>query len=287
MSKSYLDPKTLDETAVVRWKNDIIALFKRMGAYGILSSLAIFTVASVAVGSVASLSAGMYALTIPLGLAVGVFWWCYLYNALTRARNGLGAAPADDLIRGFSDVLQNKTWAKKVWLHSLLITGIIIGLIILVFAIVYAISSMASSGVTEQPEETTRKSLTLIDYARHGALHIGLFAMALRKMSYTSMTYFLNVRAGVEFALAEKLDVLARLRNEKLMNNVSMALALIGLGIIFFGSPLGWFVMPVIFLFSFIVAAINLCAWHDIFDPDEGLAEKQEAKELQLAQIPL
>lgn len=286
MSKSYLDPKTLDETAVVRWKNDIITLFKRMGAYGILSSLAIFTVASVAVGSVASLGDGII-LIIPLGLAVGVVWWCYLYNALTRARNGLGAAPADDLIRGFSDVLQNKTWAKKVWLRSLLITGIILGLIILVFAIVYAISSMASSGVTEQPEETTRKSLTLIDCARHGALYIGLFAMALRKMSYTSMTYFLNVRAGVEFALAEKLDVLARIRNEKLMNKVSMALGLIGLGIIFFGSSLGWFVIPVIFLFSFIVAAINLCAWHDIFDPDEGLAEKQEAKELQLAQIPL
>ena len=269
-----LDPKTLPSNQYKKWAKDSLELCKRVGILWHLIFTAVIT------------SAGMgLALLLretPLGLpaaailitSLGISMTPFQMHALNRARRGEPTNNAQDMIQGVQDLAGNTAWIRR---------EIIINLItILLFLIILLGLILLLPDKKTAANEVPKQVSTLIDTAIYFASFGFLYFWSTRSGGFFSMSYFLQVKEGLDVGHSRQLESLAKMRNTLLLTGASLFMTIVFFGSIFVSSTFsrinGFELLSPLFMsiISWFFAAMNHCAWHDIFDDDGGLAEKQK-----------
>ena len=280
MSKSYLDPKTVAPDAWKSWTKDTLTMIRRVGVFGLVGMPVLLLGLSMAIAMVVHGKPLLYFLSIFPSLAFGLFFMAISYRMMGRARRAESPSPIMDITAGIYDVLETPQWAGRNLKSALIVVGVIMG-------IMFTVLLMASMAVNEQAvEETSSRSQTLLDTAMGVTFHITVWMWAMRAGGLMGLSYFFQVRERVEGDIASKLETLGRHRNTSIGSASGLLLA-VGFVAIFTSSMSGYLGYIIINLMTLFMAGINICAWHDIYDPDEGLTVKQKQHSLELSSVPV
>lgn len=279
MSKPYLDPRTVESDAPRRWKKENLDLLKRLGVVNIALVCAVLALPALALGWVCWKQPVMALPLIPIAFFIGLVLTGFQINVLERARRGLSASIWEDLAGALSEVGSNGKWFKTSLLKILLLWTLLTVLIGLMAFLTTLIPTPGEAQENASPPG-------LFDYINSVSLYMTLYILALRPNGFMSMSYFLVVKLGVERDVAEKLEKLGDARNMGVLGRTSLFIIFSWVTVILISQAVSYFVIPMYILASLFFNGLNLSAWHDIYDPDGGLAEEQTVRDLHLARIP-
>lgn len=277
MSKGYLNPKTVSPDAWKQWARDTMVMMRRLGAFGLVGMPALLM--GMALG-LATLAHGKHPVMIllgsPISLAFGLFFMTIAYQMMARARRGEDPSPIMDIMAGIADVTDNSKWYLRT-LFSTLAVLVIVMLVLLLF--VFLASTLPDEGA-----ETPARVMTLTDTAVGFLSQITLWVWIMRPRGLMSMSYFFGVREKVDAEISARLEMLGKQRNISLAR-AGMILALVGMASLVIYPMFGILGSVILNLMVMFMAGINICAWHDIYDPDEGLAVKEKQHALELGRV--
>lgn len=278
-TSNRLDPKTLPADNWKQWHRDALQMWKRTGLLCQLGFIVLVSGAGALAGHLIMANTNLVLLVVPLMMALGFGLIPFQMRALARARRGEDPNPVEDLVSGLMDTCSNPKW----WLRGVLVAlawaaGII-------FFIVWV-----SAGPADETDTPTR-TRTALDLAGMAVTYGTVYLWALKPRGFLGMDYFLEVREGLGRDMAKNLETLASGRNPILMLKASTSLAmgmlftLVVVGLLAVAPTLAWLGLVLFPLITWHAAGVTLCAWHDIFDPDGGLAERQKVTALQPAHM--
>jgi hypothetical protein len=210
----------------------------------------------------------------PAFVMLGVTLLPIMTRALARARRGDAPNVLDDLREGIVDCVSHRGW----WIRNVLTTtGWIVGMSL--------VALMLSQAAPPPPDaqEATHTALTYWTVGKVIMTYGTVFVWAFRSGGVTGMSYFMEVREGLDHETAQKLERLGRTRNmlPLLVSNIVSLLVLCCALVLGGNNPS---LAPTIVTCtlcvaaSWLAAAICVCIWHDIYDPDGGLAEKKKVE---------
>lgn len=277
MSKGYLNPKTVSPDAWKQWARDTMVMMRRLGAFGLVGMPVLLM--GMALG-LATLTHGKHPVIIllgsPISLAFGLFFMTIAYQMMARARRGEDPSPIMDIMAGIADVIDNSKWYLRT-LFSALVVLVIVMLVLLLF--VFLVSMLPDEGA-----EAPARASTLTDTAVGVLSQITLWVWIMRPRGLMSMSYFFGVREKVDAETSARLERLGQQRNISLAS-ASMMLFLVGMASLIVYPMFGILGSVIVNLMVMFMAGINICAWHDIYDPDEGLAVKEKQHALELGRV--
>lgn len=267
MSAFRLDPRTVDPDNWKLWHRDALRLWWRLGLSRWLMAVGLptYLVASL-VDWNAQLEIHMLSwscLLLALGYLLMPFQLVFLRQARSAGRLSLRQA-WDQTMGGWRLLLG---WIGRRLFFGSLVVGFTWGVVIALLAMF--------------PNEDGRVvdgALTLLLLA-----HLTSYCWMVQARGIMDMGYFLEIQERVERPLARALQILGAIRNAHAMNQAMMTLIYGHVAMIFMAAA--W--RPIMLLLPWLSwhsAAVVLNAWHDIFDPDGGLAEVEKVAKAAPAQ---
>lgn len=276
-TSNRLDPKTLPTDNWKQWHRDALRMWKRTGLLTQLAFIVMMAGASAIGGHIVLANINMVLLVVPVMMGLGFGLIPVQMRVLSRARRGEDPSPVEDLVAGLSDTVSNPKW----WLRGVLV-ALAWALGILAFIVLLSPSP-------DEQTDATRRAATALDLASMAMTYATIYLWALKPRGFLGMDYFLEVREGLSRDLAKNLELLAGGRNPVLIFMAASTLAmgvmmtLLLVRILAAGPTFAWLGLVIFPLITWHAAGVTLCAWHDIFDPDGGLAEKQKVSALEPA----
>ena len=279
-SANRLDPKTPPTDAWKQWHRDSVRMWKRVGLFWQVGFIVLTAGASTLCAQLVQAHPMMGLVAVPLMMTLGFAMIPTQFRALERARRGEDADLVADLTLGLSETLANPKWlGRGVGIAMAWVAGIML------------IVALASLGGRSDDPKTPERVITTLDVAAALIVYGTLYLWALKPRGFLGLDYFLEIREGLDHQHAKALETLAGGRNAPLMLMASLSLAMGAIAmitlvaIITSNSNYAWLSLVAFPLLTWHCAGMSLCAWHDIFDPDGGLAERQKAVALQPAHI--
>lgn len=261
MSAFRLDPRAVHPDNWKLWHRDALKLWWRLGLSGWLLAVGVPTFL---VASLVDWNAQLQWHTLSWAwglLGLGYFLIPFQVVLLRQARSGGRLNLRQSWGRSMAEWRLLPTWLGRRLLFGSLVVG---GAWLLVIGLVSMI----------QPEEGSQAgdgSLVLLLLA-----HVTSYCWLVQARGIMDMGFFLEVQEKIERPLARALQALGSARNAHAMNQAMMTLLYSHMTVIFMAAA--W--RPIMLLLPWLSwhsAAVVLNAWHDIFDPDGGLAEVQKA----------
>lgn len=278
MNNTRLDPKTLNPDDWKPWIKESFAMIKRLGPFWLIGLPVLLGAFCLGLGQLTQQYPLASLLTLLLTLPVGAFIMTLQYHALARTRRGEAPAPWLDIANTVSDIVGHSAWFKRTVVVAIIRTMSIILFLGLVF---FLLSLGASEAAAESPTRAQSPyslSLTVLYQST-------IYIWAMRPGGFMSMSYFLRVRENVDPEMANALEKLGRNRNFHLMSTCSFVMMGFGIAGMFASTIVPYVGFFIMLLVTWMKAGLNLCAWHAIFNPDGGLAEKQKVRVMKLSTV--
>ena len=268
-----LDPKSLPPTQLNQWMKDSLRLCKRAGALWNLIFTAVITAAGIGIALLFGNTALGMLVAATTMTTLGLLLIPVQIRALDRARRGVSANHTEDLLIGIQDLAANTKWIRS----EIIFNFITVSSMILFIQLLGFITPGKPTS-----KETQEHVATLINIASYFASFGFLHFWFTRKGGFFSMSYFLHVKEGLDSEETKRLDNLWKFKNKELYAKSTGAMMLTFFFMIFLVALLSGtknlaILGPIVMsISSWFYAAMNHCAWHDIFENGGGLAEKQK-----------